>query len=140
MKIMIILLAFIATSNVYSQTADRCKPLDDTILKIMNKKLYNFSSFNKIYNSSRITKCDDGAFAESMSHIVVQALILDFVRTIKVAGKNKEATYFLLSHLSPSNDGSDLRKVMDNATKMCPNKQRELCKNIMVTSKNAIKE
>ncbi|MBC7426998.1 MAG: hypothetical protein H7336_00210 [Bacteriovorax sp.] len=138
MKGILIFFALTLSPLAFSQTAGKCKTLDELIRKISSKKRYNFSSVNKIYNLNRTLKCD-GAYAEGMSNIVVQALVMDYVRTLKVAGKTQSATDFVLSHIAAIADKAYLVKVVDNSMKICPRNKKELCKKIETEARKGIK-
>ena len=133
----IFLILFISFS-ANALTTEQCKSLDELIGKINNKKLYNFSSVNKILNLSRSTKCDDGAYAENMSNIVAKSLVMDYVRTIKVAGKNQNATNFVIGHISETSERADLVKIVDNSLKICPEDKKNLCKKIESIARKGI--
>ena len=140
MKFFLVIMIIFSAVSVEAQTNDKCKSLDNLIGKISNKKLYNYSSVNKIFSLSRTSKCDVGAYAGNMAEIVVKSLALDFIRTLKVAGKNKNVEEFVAGHVNATASNNDLKKVLDNSQSMCTNDKKDLCRKLELNVKIAMKE
>lgn len=124
------LLSLISMASVQGQTLEKCKPLEKLIGKINDKKRFSYSSVNKMIILSESTKCEDVHYTAGISDIVVRALVNDFVRTVKVAGKNTNSLSFVVAHIDSSTESVDLTKITDNVLKICPREKRAVCTKI----------
>lgn len=133
------LLTLVFMGSVQGQTLEKCKPLEKLIVKINDKKRFNYSSVNKMIILSESTKCGDVQYAAGISDIVVRALVNDFVRTVKVAGKNTNSLSFVVAHIDSSTESANLTRITDNVLKICPRDKRAVCTKIAEAAKIAMR-
>ena len=136
----ILLLAAIFSTASFAQVDEKCKPLEKLISQINNKKRYNYSSVNKVMSLSQTLKCDDGVNIQGISNIIVQSLVKDFVRTMKVASKNDKALSFVVSHVSSSKESRGLSVITENTKKFCSKDRKAECLKVAEAARAALKE
>jgi hypothetical protein len=138
MKTFLVILVFIIFTISFAQSAVLCKPLEDLISKINNKKRYNYSSVNKIYNLHRTSKCEGSTYDIGISKAVVQSLVFDFVRSMKVAGKNENAEDFVVKYVGDSTDKSNLEKILESANTICPREKKDACDKVAKAARKSL--
>lgn len=132
-----LLLAFLCSAPPTCSASDRCMNTADELLF----KVKSWSDLREWFEN--YTDCDDGYLAEGVSDYVVVSLAQrwqDFPELKHQIGRNSRFKDFVLRHIDATTDSNDLQKVVENATRRCPEHSTALCSSIVGIAQEALKE
>ena len=140
MRLLVITVCLIQTlgSRVY---ATKCTLTDEEWIGHEYPRLKSWSNIYASYKSYT-PQCDDGFMAEGYTHAIVKMLSAHWEKLDDLAGLSRQDAAFRrfeLKHVDASADPDDLQKVLANATRQCPRKDRPLCASVSNAAKAALK-
>ena len=128
-------LAFLGSVPHPCRAADRCTGIADERLF----KVKSWSGLRKWFES--YADCDDGYLADGVSDYVVVSLAQrwrDLPELKRQIQSNSQFGAFVLRHVDETADGDDLKVVVENATKRCPEHSTALCSSIASAARAAL--
>ena len=140
MKILILISSIIILCfNVNAQTSS-CSL---SLLEKADRSIAKLNNWQDIYKSFKeFRQCDDGYIAEGYSDAIVKMLAHKWNQLsilVKFKAQDKDFYAFVIRHIDATTDESDLRMIIYNSSKKCPQSASDMCTEIGKAAKEALK-
>jgi hypothetical protein len=111
----------------------------------LSGELPHLTRWASIYASFKAytPRCDDGGMAEGYTDAIVKVLANDWEGIVELEGfvhPDPAFLAFVIRHVDGSANLADLRKVLFNASQLCPHDLRRLCDSLVRATRGALRE